>query len=112
MKTRKALIRHETEQLEKDLIATRRKIDKQEDYMVPRLEKQLVKIDSDLSDLEAKRSTMTGRGGDEFMNNQLDLSRMGASSPDRKISRVTSGNSAPLISGEQVARPSTQLASL
>ena len=95
MKTRKALIRHETEQLEKDLIATRRKIDKQEDYMVPRLEKQLVKIDSDLSDLEAKRSEFTGRGGDEFRNYRLDSSRVSASSPDRRASRVATGNSAP-----------------
>ena len=41
-----------------ELVQTKRQIDKQEDYTMPRLARQLNKIDCDMSDLEAKRSIM------------------------------------------------------
>ena len=74
LKTRKALIKHEMEQLETELTRTKRQIDKHEDYTMPRLEKQLVRIDNDLTVLEAKRSAM-GVGQPEQIMNQLELSR-------------------------------------
>ena len=55
------------EKLETELISTKRQIDKQEDYMMPRLARQLNKIGSDLSDLEAKRSLM--KSSDTYIMN-------------------------------------------
>ena len=41
LKTRKALVNHELEKLDKEYGQIKRKIDQHDDYAIPRLEKQL-----------------------------------------------------------------------
>ena len=41
LKTRKALVKHEMEKLESDFVTSKRQIDQQDDFAIPRLEKQL-----------------------------------------------------------------------
>ena len=92
------------DQLDRELTQTKKKIERQEGFMVPRLERQLAKIDNDMTDLEDKRSVMICGGS--------DFAGVPALSPDRVISRMHSGNNTATMNADraaQVTRPSTQM---
>ena len=111
LRKRKAFIRFEMEKVEQELLQQKRKIERQDEYAIPKLEKQLQHVEKDLQELRSQYTpTAQGQGGEKesehCMISPLELSQnFGAS--DRFLSRVQSGIIGPPVLSA-IQNPSSQ----